>query len=83
MTNRIKWTQLHECHLHIRVHHTNYMQNNQIGYIVEKQAREDLEMFLNCLPDSIRRCVEEAGRSDELLELVSKLEQLGLVVVKR
>ena len=46
------------------------MQNNQIGYIVEKQAREDLELFLNCLPDSIRRCVDEAGRSDELLELV-------------
>ncbi|MGB1253443.1 MAG: R3H domain-containing nucleic acid-binding protein [Candidatus Promineifilaceae bacterium] len=46
------------------------MQHDEIGYIVEKQARGDLDLFLNTLPDSIRECLTEAGRSDELLELV-------------
>ena len=46
------------------------MQHDKIGYIVETQARNDLELFLSALPDSMRSCLDEAGRSDELLELV-------------
>ncbi len=38
-----------------------------------KQSHEDLRTLLSVLPDSIRHSVEEAGRADELLEIVMDL----------
>lgn len=41
-----------------------------------KQSHEDLRTLLSVLPDSIRKAVEEAGRADELLEIVMDLGRL-------
>lgn len=38
-----------------------------------KQSHEDLRTLLSVLPGSIRKAVEEAGREDELLEIVMDL----------
>lgn len=41
-----------------------------------KQSHEDLRTLLSVLPNSIRLAVEEAGREDELLEIVMDLGRL-------
>ena len=41
-----------------------------------QQSHEDLRTLLSALPDSIRMAVEEAGREDELLEIVMDLGRL-------
>ncbi len=43
------------------------------GHIHEEQAREDLRLFLNVLPETIRRAISATGRENELLELVMDL----------
>ncbi len=45
-------------------------------YIPQEQAQEDLRLFLDVLPESIRQAVSEKGRADELLEVVLDLGRL-------
>ena len=49
------------------------MQNETTVHVPFHQANEDLRLFLNVLPETIRRALTEAGREDELLELVMDL----------
>ncbi len=45
-------------------------------YIPQEQAKEDLSLFLDVLPETIRQAVFEKGRADELLEVVLDLGRL-------
>ncbi len=49
------------------------MQEITTGHIHEEQAHEDLQLFLNVLPETIRRAISATGRENELLELVMDL----------
>ena len=42
-------------------------------YIPTEQAREDLRLFLDVLPEQIRQAILEQGREDELLEVIMDL----------
>ena len=50
------------------------MQSNiEQQQIQEEQSEQDLKLFFDVLPDSIRELIEENGRRNELLELVMDL----------
>lgn len=49
------------------------MQETITGHIHEEQARNDLRLFLNVLPETIRSAIFATGRENELLELVMDL----------